>query len=106
MPTQICITVIKLVDCRGDCMLQVVNHGVSEQAMQDMEAVCQEFFQLPAAEKAELYSEDTQKATRIYSSTMFETGGERYWRDCLRLACSFPVADSPMAWPDKPQRLR
>ncbi|CAL4905304.1 unnamed protein product [Urochloa decumbens] len=85
---------------------QVVNHGVSEQVMQDMEDVCQEFFQLPAAAKVGLFSEDTQKTTRIYSSTMFDTGGERYWRDCLRLACSFPVGDSAMAWPDKPQRLR
>jgi 2'-deoxymugineic-acid 2'-dioxygenase/mugineic-acid 3-dioxygenase len=88
-------------------VLQVVNHGVSEQAMQDMEAVCQEFFQLPAAEKEALYSEDTQKTTRIFSSTMFETGSERYWRDCLRLACSFPdVGDSAAAWPDKPRQLR
>ncbi|CAL4897987.1 unnamed protein product [Urochloa decumbens] len=76
------------------------------QVMQDMEDVCQEFFQLPAAAKVGLFSEDTQKTTRIYSSTMFDTGGERYWRDCLRLACSFPVGDSAMAWPDKPQRLR
>jgi 2'-deoxymugineic-acid 2'-dioxygenase/mugineic-acid 3-dioxygenase len=97
-----------MIDCEwcGNCGLQVVNHGVSKQAMQDMEDVCREFFRLPAAEKAGLYSEDTHKATRIYSSTMFETGGERYWRDCLRLACSFPAGDSAMDWPEKPRRLR
>lgn len=86
---------------------QVVNHGVSLEAMQDMEAVCQEFFRLPAEDKAGLYSEDTGRATRIYSSTMFDTGAEKYWRDCLRLACSFPdVGDSARDWPDKPRRLR
>jgi|UniRef100_A0A804U9Z0 2'-deoxymugineic-acid 2'-dioxygenase / mugineic-acid 3-dioxygenase len=86
---------------------QVVNHGVSLEAMQDMETVCQEFFRLPAEDKAGLYSEDTGRATRIYSSTMFDTGAEKYWRDCLRLACSFPaVGDSAAAWPDKPRRLR
>ncbi|XP_062201764.1 2'-deoxymugineic-acid 2'-dioxygenase-like isoform X1 [Phragmites australis] len=84
----------------------VVNHGVSEEAMRDMEAVCQEFFQLPAADKAHLFSEDPSKATRIFSGSIFETGGENYWRDCLRLACAFPVSDSSKDWPDKPQRLR
>ena len=57
--------------------MQVVNHGVSLEAMRDMEAVCQEFFALPAEDKAGLYSEDAGKTTRIYSSTMFDTGGRR-----------------------------
>ncbi|RLN00857.1 hypothetical protein C2845_PM06G29760 [Panicum miliaceum] len=66
------------------CM-QVINHGVSEQAMQDMAAVGEEFFRLPAADK---------------------TGGERYWRDCLRFAYDFPVGNSTKDWPGKPHRLR
>lgn len=86
---------------------QVINHGVSLDAMRDMESVCQEFFALPLEDKAGLYSEDTGKTTRIYSSTMFDTGAEKYWRDCLRLACSFPdPGDSALAWPEKPARLR
>ncbi|OEL31318.1 2'-deoxymugineic-acid 2'-dioxygenase [Dichanthelium oligosanthes] len=72
---------------------QVVNHGVPDQAVRDMEASCEEFFRLPAEDKAAFYSEDTDKPNRLFSSTTYGTGGERYWRDCLRLACGFPVDD-------------
>lgn len=85
---------------------QVVNHGVPEQTIREMEAVHEEFFQMPAEDKAAFYSEDADKPNRLFSSTTYETGGERYWRDCLRLACGFPVVDAKSDWPDKPQRLR
>ncbi|KAK1681845.1 hypothetical protein QYE76_042693 [Lolium multiflorum] len=85
---------------------QVVNHGVSAEAIRDMEAVCEEFFRLPAADKAPFYSEDTGKSNRLFSSTTYEIGGEKYWRDCLRLACGSPVGDTKNDWPDKPQKLR
>ncbi|CAL5009148.1 unnamed protein product [Urochloa decumbens] len=85
---------------------QVVNHGVPEQVLQDMEAVCNEFYELPAADKAHLYSEDKQKPNRLFSGTTFETGDQKYWMDCLRLACPFPVGGSTSDWPDKPQMLR
>nr|CAB3466015.1 unnamed protein product [Digitaria exilis] len=77
--------------------------------MRDMEAIGEEFFRLPAADKAGFYSEseDPNKATtRLFSNTTYETGGEKYWRDCLRLVCSLPVRDSVKDWPDKPHRLR
>ena len=86
--------------------LQVVNHGVPEQVLRDMEAVCHEFFQLPAADKAEFYSEDKSKPNRLFSGTNYETLGERYWRDCLRFAYDFPVGNCTKDWPDKPNRLR
>ena len=41
--------------------MQVINHGISEQAMQDMAAVGEEFFRLPAADKVELCSENHYK---------------------------------------------
>ncbi|CAO2200925.1 unnamed protein product [Urochloa humidicola] len=85
---------------------QVVNHGVPEQVLQDMEALCNEFFELPAEDKAHLYSEDKQKPNRLFSGTTYETGGQKYWMDCLRLACPFPVRGSTSDWPDKPQMLR
>lgn len=89
---------------------QVVNHGVPEEAMRGMDAACEEFFRLPAEDKAGFYSEDAARANRLFSSTVYGTGGDRYWRDCLRLA--FPVdaaADAARAgdaWPDKPRGLR
>ena len=41
--------------------MQVINHGISEQAMQDMAEVGEEFFRLPAADKVEFCSEDITK---------------------------------------------
>ncbi|KAL6880158.1 hypothetical protein ACP4OV_011723 [Aristida adscensionis] len=80
---------------------QVVNHGVPEPAVRDMEAACEEFFRLPAADKAAFYSDDAARPNRLFSSTTYGAGGERYWRDCLRLA-----AGDVDAWPEKPARLR
>ncbi|KAK3151954.1 hypothetical protein QOZ80_2BG0152560 [Eleusine coracana subsp. coracana] len=86
---------------------QIINHGVPEEAMSDMEAACAEFFRLPAEDKARYYSEDTERTNRLFSSTMYEVAGERYWRDCLRLAV-FPVDDEAIrdGWPEKPSQFR
>nr|CAB3462173.1 unnamed protein product [Digitaria exilis] len=77
-------------------------------SLDEMEAIGEEFFRLPAADKAGFYSEseDPNKATpRLFSNTTYETGGEKHWRDCLRLVCSLPIRDSVKDWPDKPHRL-
>jgi len=87
-------------------VIQVVNHGISEQALLEMAAVGEEFFRLPAEEKLPFYSEDANKATRLFSGTTYETGGEKYWRDCLRFAYDFGAGDRIKDWPDKPRRLR
>lgn len=84
----------------------MVNHGVAEQTMRDMELVCDEFFRLPAADKVDLFSEDAGKANRLFSGGLYGNGGEKYWRDCLRLACAFPVGESTEDWPGKPERFR
>ncbi|KAF8658363.1 hypothetical protein HU200_059411 [Digitaria exilis] len=84
---------------------QVVNHGVPEKVLRDMEAVCEEFFQMPAADKAEFYSDDKSKKNRLFSGSSFETLGEKYWRDCLTLLYPLPSGDTS-DWPHKPQRLR
>lgn len=85
---------------------ELVNHGVPEQLMRDMEAVGTEFFRMPAADKAAFYSEHEGPPHRLYSGTNYETGDEKYWRDCLRLAYDFPAGSHVKDWPDKPQRLR
>ncbi|RLM86984.1 hypothetical protein C2845_PM04G25090 [Panicum miliaceum] len=85
---------------------QVVNHGVSDLAIRDMESVCEEFFRLPAADKAHLYSEDSRRPNRLFSGSSYDTGGVKYWRDCLHLTCAFPVGDSTEGWPGKPPRFR
>lgn len=85
---------------------QVINHGVPEEAMRNMEAVCRDFFALPAVDKAAFYSEDNNRTNRYFSGSTYETGGNKYWMDCLRLGCSIPVGDSKNNWPHKPQNLR
>ncbi|CAL4896406.1 unnamed protein product [Urochloa decumbens] len=84
---------------------QVVGHGVPQQAIRDMEAVCHEFFEMPAADKAAFYSEDKSKPNRLFSGSSYETLGEKYWRDCLRLVYPLPSGDTS-GWPHKPLRLR
>ncbi|KAL6848509.1 hypothetical protein ACP4OV_021803 [Aristida adscensionis] len=85
---------------------QVVNHGVPLEAMRDVEAACADFFRLPAAAKAAYYSDDADRTNRLFTSTVYEVAGERYWRDCLRLAV-FPVDDATRAaWPDRPPAFR
>uniref|UniRef100_A0A0D9WVY7 Fe2OG dioxygenase domain-containing protein n=1 Tax=Leersia perrieri TaxID=77586 RepID=A0A0D9WVY7_9ORYZ len=86
---------------------QVVNHGVAEETTREMSAACEEFFRMPAEDKAAFYSESEENPNRLFSSTTYESGDRRYWRDCLRLAAAFPVADhTKFHWPDKPHRLR
>ncbi|KAF8401866.1 hypothetical protein HHK36_012813 [Tetracentron sinense] len=45
--------------------LKVVNHGVSEALMDDMMRVADEFFQIPTENKAQLFSNDYHKRTRV-----------------------------------------
>lgn len=85
--------------------IQVVNHGISEQVLHDMYAVCHEFFEMPAADKAEFYSEDKSKKNRLFCGSGFETLGEKYWIDVLELLYPLPSGDTK-DWPHKPQRLR
>ncbi|TVU19103.1 hypothetical protein EJB05_35236 [Eragrostis curvula] len=80
----------------------VVNHGVPDEVMKDMIDVCEEFFRLPAEDKAHLYSEERHKPNRMFSSSTYETGGEKYWRDCLHLTLS----DGTKDWPQKPLGIR
>ncbi|KAK3126466.1 hypothetical protein QOZ80_7AG0557000 [Eleusine coracana subsp. coracana] len=87
---------------------QVVNHGVPQDAMRGMDEACEAFFRLPAEAKAAFFSEDPARPNRLFSSTVYGAGGERYWRDCLRLVCgAFPVDDATRnAWPNKPHGIR
>jgi 2'-deoxymugineic-acid 2'-dioxygenase/mugineic-acid 3-dioxygenase len=87
-------------------VLQVINHGVPEQVLQDVEAVSEEFFQLPAADKAHFYSDDTNRPNRLFSGSTYKTSKRLYWMDCLRLARAFPGGDSKKEWPEKPEELR
>ncbi|KAM3317491.1 hypothetical protein ACQJBY_035277 [Aegilops geniculata] len=50
---------------------QVINHGMPERTMREIEMACGDFFRLPTTDKATLCSEDTEQTNRLFSSTMY-----------------------------------
>ncbi|KAG4188819.1 hypothetical protein ERO13_A08G189516v2 [Gossypium hirsutum] len=85
---------------------QVINHGVSENLVNDTMNVFKEFFELPAEDKAGIYSEDLKRPCRLYtSSPNFNSEKVHLWRDNLRHPCH-PLEDCVKIWPQKPTRYR
>ncbi|KAL3517691.1 hypothetical protein ACH5RR_020280 [Cinchona calisaya] len=85
---------------------QVINHGVSENLMEDTISVFQEFFGMPAEYKASFYSNDINQSCRIYSSTLnYHKEDFHYWRDNFTHRCH-PLEDHIQSWPEKPPRYR
>jgi len=80
---------------------QVINHGVSLEAVEKMLGVAHDFFSLPVEEKLKLYSDDPSKTMRL--STSFNVNKEKVhnWRDYLRLHC-YPLDKYAPEWPSKP----
>ncbi|KAI3773018.1 hypothetical protein L6452_04215 [Arctium lappa] len=90
-----------------DCgLFQVINHGVSEDMLKDAMGVVKEFFNMPYEDKASLYSLDTTKSCRLYSSS-FDYAGETVhrWRDVLKHTCH-PLEECVDLWPEKPSKYR
>ncbi|KAA8550760.1 hypothetical protein F0562_002444 [Nyssa sinensis] len=88
------------------CQLQVINHGVPENLMDDTMNVFEEFFDMPAEEKENLCSEDPNKSCRLYTSMRnFAEEEVHYWKDTLR-HFSHPLEDHMESWPEKPDRYR
>ncbi|XP_040931946.1 hyoscyamine 6-dioxygenase [Gossypium hirsutum] len=84
----------------------VINHGVSENLVNDTMNVFKEFFELPAEDKAGIYSEDLKRPCRLYtSSPNFNSEKVHLWRDNLRHPCH-PLEDCVKIWPQKPTRYR
>ncbi|KAG4188821.1 hypothetical protein ERO13_A08G189532v2 [Gossypium hirsutum] len=83
---------------------QVINHGVSENLVNDTMNVFKEFFELPAEDKAGIYSEDLKRPCRLYtSSPNFNSEKVHLWRDSLRHPCH-PLKECIKIWPPKPTR--
>ncbi|EEF30009.1 hyoscyamine 6-dioxygenase [Ricinus communis] len=85
---------------------QVINHGVAENLVNDTMSVFKEFFELPAEDKANLYSEEPSRSCRLYTSSPNYYNEEvHFWRDNLRHPCH-PVDNFIDQWPEKPIRYR
>ncbi|XVF71987.1 hypothetical protein PTKIN_Ptkin12aG0084700 [Pterospermum kingtungense] len=85
---------------------QVLNHGVSENVLNDTMNVVKELFEMPMEYKASLYSEDPNKVCRLYTSNI-NYGGEKFhfWRDVLKHPCH-PLEECIKFWPEKPTTYR
>ncbi|XP_057507821.1 hyoscyamine 6-dioxygenase-like [Actinidia eriantha] len=92
--------------CQDFGIFQVINHGVSEELMEDTMSLFKEFFDMPAEEKAEYYSEDRTKAFRLYTGgTNYNKADVNFWKDSVRHLCH-PLEDYVQSWPEKPARYR
>ncbi|KAK9013428.1 hypothetical protein V6N11_041437 [Hibiscus sabdariffa] len=86
---------------------QVVNHGVPEDLMKESMDVLKEFFEMPAEDKAVLYSEDPRNRCRLSTSSVnYAREKVHHWRDNLRHPCLPGLEDCIQLWPQKPIRYR
>ncbi|KAI8574424.1 hypothetical protein RHMOL_Rhmol01G0352500 [Rhododendron molle] len=61
--------------------LEVINHGVSEELMDDTMSLFKEFFDMAVEDKAAYYSEDMTKSFRLYTGDMnYLKDQVNYWR--------------------------
>ncbi|XP_008234635.1 PREDICTED: protein DOWNY MILDEW RESISTANCE 6 [Prunus mume] len=91
--------------CKSFGFFQVINHGVSTEAVEKMLGTATEFFSLPVEEKMKLYSDDPSKTMRL--STSFNVNKEKVhnWRDYLRLHC-YPLEKYVPEWPSNPSSFK
>ncbi|KAL3829579.1 hypothetical protein ACJIZ3_018381 [Penstemon smallii] len=91
--------------CRDYGFFQVINHGVSMEAMDKIQGVAHEFFGLPVEEKMKLYSDDPSKTMRLSTSFNVKKETVHNWRDYLRLHCH-PLEKYAPEWPSSPSSFR
>ncbi|GMH19711.1 hypothetical protein Nepgr_021552 [Nepenthes gracilis] len=91
--------------CRLFGFFQVINHGVSADAVEEMMKVAEEFFKLPVEEKMKFYSEDPSKTMRLSTSFNVQKETVHNWRDYLRLHC-WPLEQFAPEWPSEPSSFK
>ncbi|KAI4356025.1 hypothetical protein L6164_000079 [Bauhinia variegata] len=85
---------------------QVINHGVSENLMNEIRNVMKEFFEMSDDYKQNLYSEDPTKKCKLITSDQRYPNQKPYlWRDALRHPCR-PLEPWQQFWPEKPTNYR
>jgi len=92
--------------------VQLTNHGVSEELMNDVLTMGDEFFNLPEKNKARYfqaryYSETSPSPELCWLKTSIEFADEKvhFWRDNFRHNCH-PLEDYIQHWPENPPRYR
>ena len=85
--------------------MQLINHGVPEKLLQDVLDVTKEFFELPAEDKAVIFSDDPKQSYSLYTSIDYMNEETNYWRDALKHPCH-PLEEHIQFWPQKPAQYR
>ncbi|PIN24661.1 Iron/ascorbate family oxidoreductase [Handroanthus impetiginosus] len=91
--------------CKEYGFFQVINHGVSKEAVDKILEVAHEFFDLPVEEKMKLYSDDPSKTMRLSTSFNVKKETVNNWRDYLRLHC-YPLEKYMPEWPSVPPSFK
>ncbi|KAJ1406508.1 Oxoglutarate/iron-dependent dioxygenase [Sesbania bispinosa] len=85
---------------------QVINHGVSNELIDDTLNIFKEFHAMPAEEKISESSRDPNGSCRLYTSREINNKDcIQFWRDTLRHFCP-PSGQFMEFWPQKPARYR
>ncbi|OMP14370.1 Oxoglutarate/iron-dependent dioxygenase [Corchorus olitorius] len=92
--------------CQEIGVFQVVNHGVSEEIINETRSMYKEFFEMPEEDKASLITEDHEKQCKLVTGSTRHNGNKlNLWRDNLKHPCH-PLEECMKSWPEKPTRYR
>lgn len=86
--------------------LQVINHGVSEDLMEEVLNIFKEFHAMSPKEKIKECTKDPNGKCKLYtSSENYRKDAIHYWKDTLTHPCP-PSGESIEYWPQKPIKYR
>ncbi|KAJ7974282.1 Hyoscyamine 6-dioxygenase [Quillaja saponaria] len=92
--------------CEEYGFFQVINHGVSEDLMEESMNVFKEFHGMPSMEKVRECSKDPNRSCKLYTSgENYTKDSLHYWKDALTHHCH-PLDKYMKYWPEKPTRYR
>ncbi|XWS76272.1 hypothetical protein CRYUN_Cryun01aG0161100 [Craigia yunnanensis] len=85
---------------------QVINHGVSEDLMDETMNVAEEFHAMPGLDKERECPKDPNRSCKLYTSSYaYPREDFHYWRDAMKHPCH-PLEECIQFWPEKPTRYR
>ncbi|CAN0916010.1 Flavanone 3-dioxygenase 3 [Linum grandiflorum] len=91
--------------CRQLGFFQVVNHGIKQSVLDEALEAADEFFKLPAGEKAKLMSNDVYNPVRYGSSIKDGMDKVQFWRVFLKHYAN-PLSNWIHLWPQNPPNYR
>ncbi|KAF7818413.1 protein DOWNY MILDEW RESISTANCE 6-like [Senna tora] len=101
------LTIHKILKAAQDFgFFQVINHGVSENLMDETMSVLKDFFQLPDEDKQKFFTDDFSKSCVYYTSSInYAIEKIHLWRDFLKHPCH-PLDKWQHVWPENPPKYR